>query len=164
MTPEQEAVVKEIRRIAEYQRDHPLTPAERDELLADESADPETLDLLAVPMHWSSPSNTAWMLGGGMRLLTPYGRRRWAVGMLLGQFGFVLDNPEPRDSIRLSMAVLRTWTGRTEATTRRYLAILDDAGIIHANGSTYKRGPWFPYPAIDETDFREDWRDLQDGD
>ncbi|MCY3619886.1 MAG: hypothetical protein OXG66_19595 [Acidimicrobiaceae bacterium] len=151
-------MVEEIRRRAEYQRDHPLSPAERDDLLADESADPETLDLLAIPMHWSSSSSAAWTLGGGMRLLSPYGRRRWAVGMLVHQFGFVLDNPEPRDSIRLSMAVLRTWTGRAETTMLQYLAILDAAGIIHVDGSTYKSGPWFPYPAINETDFREDWR------
>lgn len=158
MTPEQEVVIDEIRRRAEYQRDHPLTPAERDELLADESADPETLDLLGVPMHWASPSTTAWMVGGGLRLLSPYGRRGTSATMLLVRLGFVLDNPEPRDSIRLSMAALRLWTKRTEATTRRYLAILDDAGLIHPDGSTYSRGLWFPYPAVSEADFREDRR------
>ena len=98
-------------------------------------------------------------MGYGMKLLAPYGRRRFSVAYLLDWIGFVIDNPQPRESVRLSMPLLCIWSERTEPTTRRYLAILHEVDILMTEpDDTYSRGLWFPYPAIDEPNFREDWR------
>ena len=144
--------------MAQHQRNYDaLVPTEFEALLADGARADHASKCL--PPHWSSPSAEAWTMGYGMHQLAPYGRRRFAVAMLLHQIGFILDNPQPRQSIRLSMELLCIWSRRTEPTTRRYLAILHESDILMTNpNDTYSRGLWFPYPAIDGFDFREDHR------
>ena len=133
-----------------------LAPTEFEQLLADGTRAEQAEH--CIPPHWSSPSHTTWILGYGMHLL-PRGRRAAPAAMLLLSIGFVLDNPQPRQSIQLSLELLCRWSQRTPATTRRYLDILHEADILIIEpDDTYSRGLWFPYPAIDEPDFREDQR------
>ena len=143
---------------AQHQRNYDaLAPGEFEALLADGARAKQANE--SIPPHWSSPSAQTWMMGYGMKLLAPYGRRRFSVAYLLDWIGFVIDNPQPRESVRLSMPLLCIWSERTEPTTRRYLAILHEVDILMTEpDDTYSRGLWFPYPAIDEPNFREDWR------
>lgn len=147
-----------------------MTLDELHELLADETADPEQV-LRLVPDHWTSLSYSAWFMGYGMQSLKHYGRRGLNASALLPWFGFLLDNPQPRDSIRVSMPLLRHWSSRTERTTRLYLDILHDADIVLTGSpqgrlfdagpdNTYRRGLWFPYPTT--TSMEQSMKELRE--
>lgn len=140
-----------------YQARHPVTDEQLDALIADPDADPAHVAAL-LPLHWGSESLSAWMQGGGVRQLGPYKRRGQAAWSLLMWLSFLFDNPTPRSTVRVSLPLLCHITSRTPATTRRYLDILHDADLVRSDGDdTYSRGLFFPYPALDEADFREDW-------
>lgn len=126
-------------------RNESMTDAEFAALLADGTRAAEARD--CEHPDWWSPSWEAWFFGHGVRML-PKGRVGHSVSWMLHEIGFLLDNPYPKDTIRLSFELVTLIAGRSAKTTRKYVSLLNDANIVLAEpDDTYRRGLWLPYPA-----------------
>lgn len=101
------------------------------------------LAAVADPSNWRKPADVRPAMRDAARDLKPVRFRLWTL--------WLIDRLDARGELhrRITYAKLVAWSGISRATFYRYLAALEDAGIIEREGTARKiRGEWRRETAI----------------